>query len=85
MAAGTTLNTSVMPFILRGVGLLGITSAGCPTELRHQLWQKLGSEWKPSKLEDIVTNTVTLDTLQPTFRAMLDGKTHGRTLVKIES
>jgi len=35
MAAGTTLNTSVMPFILRGVGLLGITSAGCPTELRH--------------------------------------------------
>jgi NADPH2:quinone reductase len=82
LAAGTEFSTTVMPFILRGVSLLGIDSANCPYELRCSLWQRLAAEWKPHHLEEIVTQVIGLEELDRTFNDLLAGKLKGRILVE---
>ena len=72
-----------MPFIIRGVSLLGISSANCPIELRREIWQQLGDEWKPNHLDKIATREIGLDGLPAVFDEMLAGETVGRTLVRI--
>jgi len=83
LAGGSQLNTTVMPFILRGVSLLGVTSSGCPTRFRKHHWQRLGSDLAPRHLNRIVTRCVELDELPGVFDDMLNGKAIGRTVVKI--
>ena len=83
LAGGSELHTTVMPFILRGVSLLGITSSGCPTELRHKLWHRLATDLAPKHLHKIVTQIAVLEDLPGIFENMLAGKTTGRTVVKI--
>lgn len=83
LAGGVKLHTTVMPFILRGVNLLGINSVFVPPERRFKVWQRLGSDLKPRHLADIVTNEVDLDSLPEVFDAYIDGKVAGRTVVKI--
>ncbi len=85
MAAGIKLETTVMPFILRGVSVLGASSSNCPTPWRHTLWQRLGSDLKPRHLDKIVADTVTMEQLPEAFEAMLAGKTTGRVVVAIKS
>jgi acrylyl-CoA reductase (NADPH) len=84
LAGGHELNTTVMPFILRGVSILGISSANCPYALSREIWQRLGHELKPRYLELIHSKTVGLDQLMPVFNAMMARKTEGRTVVKIK-
>jgi len=84
LAGGHELHTTVMPFILRGVSLLGINSAGCPHELRQELWQRLASDLRPRHLEEIVDRVITLEQLPEAFERMLAGQSHGRTLVKVD-
>ena len=83
MAGGTHLNTTVMPFILRGVSLLGITSSGCPTEIRHQLWHHLATDLAPAHIDDIVTRDAGLEDLPEIFSTLLAGTSTGRTIIKI--
>lgn len=83
LAGGSELHTTVMPFILRGVSLLGVTSAGCPGVLRRQLWQRLASDLAPKHLDRIVTRVAGLEDLPGIFNDMLAGKTVGRTVIKI--
>ena len=83
MAAGMGLNTTVMPFIIRGISLLGINSAQCPIEIRRQLWKNLGGHWKPPALAAILHSEIGLSQLNDTFEKMLTGQSLGRTLVKI--
>ncbi len=83
MAGGSHLNTTVMPFILRGVSLLGITSSGCPTEIRHQLWHRLATDLAPKHLDKIVTRVVELEKLPEIFDSLLAGTSTGRTVIKI--
>jgi NADPH2:quinone reductase len=83
LAGGSELNTTVMPFILRGVSLLGVTSANCPTELRRRLWQRLAGDLKPRHLDRIVTRTAGLAELPQIFEAVLAGRVTGRTVVEI--
>ena len=83
LAGGSQLNTTVMPFILRGVSLLGVTSAGCPAELRRKLWQRLAKDLAPQHLDKIVSRVATMEDLPGIFEAMLAGKTTGRTVIKI--
>ncbi len=83
LAGGSHLNTTVMPFILRGVSLLGITSSGCPTQLRHKLWQRLATDLAPKHLDDIVTRVAGLDDLPAIFNTLLAGTSTGRTIIKI--
>ncbi|HQU15952.1 MAG: oxidoreductase [Chromatiales bacterium 21-64-14] len=83
MAGGTALHTTVMPFILRGIGLLGVTSSNCPLPLRRRTWQRLATDLRPRSLEAVVRATVGLDGLPDAFEDLLAGKSKGRVLVKI--
>ncbi len=82
LAADFKLNTTVMPFILRGVNLLGINSAECPMATRQRLWNKLAVEWRPDKVHDQV-RTIDFDELPTHFDAYLKGMVRGRTVVRI--
>ena len=80
MVGGGAISTSVFPFILRGVKLLGTDSVQCPMDLRLKVWEKLAGPWKPARLERLV-KTITLDDLDGAIRIILAGKSTGRTLV----
>lgn len=84
LAAEPTLDMTVMPFILRGVSLLGVSSASAPRTLREQVWERLGSDWKPAHLQQICTREIGLAELPPVFESMLSGGAHGRTVVRID-
>jgi acrylyl-CoA reductase (NADPH) len=84
LAGGAELHTTVMPFILRGVSLLGLTSANCPRPWRLELWQRLATDLRPGELESIHTATVGLDQLVEVSESMLAARTHGRILVRPE-
>ncbi len=83
LAAGAELHTTVMPFILRGVSLLGASSNNCPMETRKEIWNKLGSVWKPTFLQKVLAKTVTLDDLPQAFNDLIERKITGRILVVI--
>jgi len=83
LAGGHDLATTVMPFIIRGVSLLGIASAGTARATRERIWECLAGAWKPANLERICTREVTLDELSSVFDTMLAGGSFGRTLVRI--
>lgn len=83
LAATHELATTVMPFIIRGVSLLGVASAGTARDIRLALWERLAGEWKPAHLETICTHEVDLDGLPTVFARMLAGGSHGRTLVRL--
>ena len=82
-AGGTDLHTTVMPFIIRGVNLLGINSSGCPIDLRRILWSRLAGDLKPPHLEQIASDVIGLDGLAEFFARMLAGQTRGRTVVDL--
>ena len=84
LAADVLLNTTVMPFILRGVSVLGIASSICAMPLRQTLWQLLATEWKPSKLDSIVTSSITFNEVVPTAANMLAGTLSGRYIVHVK-
>ncbi len=81
-AGGAELHTTVYPFILRGVRLIGIDSAATAMPLRRKIWQRLAAELRPARL-DMVTHTIPFHQLPQLCDAMLHGKAHGRTVVKI--
>lgn len=85
LAGGHRLATTVMPFILRGVSLLGISSTNTPRPMREAVWERLAGDWKPAHLERICTRTAMLDSLTDVFEGMLAGGSFGRTLVAIEA
>ncbi|NEV60305.1 YhdH/YhfP family quinone oxidoreductase [Thiorhodococcus minor] len=84
LAGGHELNTTVMPFILRGASLLGCNSVDVPPPLRKDLWGHLADDWRPQALEDMLTETVKLEGLPDVFERMLAGQTHGRVLVEVD-
>lgn len=81
LAASHVLHATVMPFIIRGVSLLGVASAGTPRDIRDEVWRRLASEWRPAHLDRICTREAMLEELPQVFDAMLAGKSHGRTMV----
>jgi NADPH2:quinone reductase len=83
LAGGFKLETTVMPFILRGVNLLGINSVYISSEVRNRVWKRLGTDLRPRHFDRIVTRTVDLDGLPDVFEDYVTGKNTGRTLVKI--
>ena len=83
LAASPELKTTVVPFILRGVNLLGINSVYTPRPLRLAVWQRLASDLKPRHLDSIVTRTVSLDELSQAFEPYVKGAVTGRAVVKI--
>jgi acrylyl-CoA reductase (NADPH) len=82
LAADMKLNTTVAPFILRGVALLGADSANTPMSLRQKIWNKLAVEWRPDRVHDQV-RTIDFDELPTHFDAYLKGMVRGRTVVRV--
>jgi NADPH2:quinone reductase len=83
LAAGPGLETTVMPFILRGVNLLGINSVYTPRETRLAVWARIARDLRPAHLERICTKVVGLEELPAQFDDYLKGRVTGRTVVKI--
>jgi acrylyl-CoA reductase (NADPH) len=82
LAAGMDLPSSVAPFILRGVCLLGIDSVMCPIELRKRAWIRLASDLDSGKLSEI-THEIGLDEVIAAGAQILGGQVRGRIVVKI--
>jgi acrylyl-CoA reductase (NADPH) len=80
--SGPVLATTVFPFILRGVALLGIDSAYLPISRRRRIWERLATDLRPRSLAERVTE-VTLDTLEPALDAIIAGQARGRWVVRI--
>ena len=83
LAAGFALNTTVMPFILRGVSLLGINSVGVPLAQRSEVWQRVATDLKPAHLDVIANREVGLDELSGEFQRYIDAAVVGRTIVRL--
>ncbi len=83
LTAGTKVPTTVFPFILRGVNLLGIDSVECPMEKRLAVWNRLATDFKPSHLEQLIQKKVTLQELPDVFSTLLKGEARGRIIVKL--
>lgn len=81
-AGGIELKTTVLPFILRGVRLIGVDSAATPMPLRSRVWGRLATDLKPRHLDSIAF-TITLDDLPAYFERMLKGGIRGRAVVKL--
>jgi len=82
-AGGIELGTTVMPFIIRGLSLLGVGSAGTARDIRDCIWEHLAGDWKPLHLDRIANREVTLDELPGAFATLLEGGAVGRSVVRI--
>ncbi|MEX0809535.1 MAG: MDR family oxidoreductase [Dongiaceae bacterium] len=82
LAGGTKLETTVIPFLLRGVRLIGIDSVMCPIEIRREAWRRLASDLPTVKL-DAMTKTTPLKDLAGMSKQILEGKMRGRLVVEI--
>lgn len=83
LTGGFAVNTTVLPFILRGVNLLGIDSVQCPVDVRAAVWQRLGADLKPKNLADSISHEVGLDEIPSVTASILGGGVKGRTIVRL--
>lgn len=80
---GINFSSSVFPFILRGVNLLGIDSVSCPLELRREIWQRLASSYKPEQLLSHIGHEIDFEELPAALNSVLKGGARGHAVVKI--
>ncbi|MEH7302362.1 NADPH:quinone oxidoreductase family protein [Neobacillus drentensis] len=83
LTGGGSVPTSVFPFILRGINLLGIDSVYCPMDVRQELWNRMATDLKPSTLSEIIQKEITLEELPENLPTILKGQARGRIIVKI--
>ncbi|HEX6696011.1 MAG TPA: acryloyl-CoA reductase [Solirubrobacteraceae bacterium] len=83
LTAGTGLKTTVLPFILRGVSLLGIDSVAAAADLRREVWARLAGDLRPRGLGEAIAREVDLDGIEPVLDALLAGEAVGRTVVAL--
>ena len=84
LAGGPEIHTTVHPFILRGVSLVGVSSVYMPTERRHKAWKRLAHEL-PMEVLERITQTARLDDVSALSAQMIDGKTRGRVVVDVNA
>jgi NADPH2:quinone reductase len=82
LTGGVEIHTTVMPFILRGIALIGIDSAMCPMDVRTEVWRRLATDMKPPRLE-AMSRTIRLDGLPEAFATLLSGAARGRFVVDV--
>ena len=83
LAGGAELHTTVMPFILRGVNIVGVNSAATTREPRLALWRRIATDLKPRHLDRVITREIGFDELPAAFPEFIAGRIHGRTVVRI--
>jgi NADPH2:quinone reductase len=84
LTGGIEIHTTVMPFILRGVSLIGIDSGFCPMDMRTEVWRRLATDMKPRRL-DAMSREIRLDGLPDAFATLLSGAARGRFVVNVKS
>ncbi|MDM5326412.1 acryloyl-CoA reductase [Neobacillus sp. CF12] len=82
LTGGGNVPTTVFPFILRGINLLGIDSVYCPMDVRKPLWERMATDFKPEVLNSI-SKEISLEELPQTLPLILQGQAKGRFIVKI--
>ena len=82
-ATGNAFRGSVIPFIIRGASILGVTSANCPMDRRRRAWSRLFETLRPEDLEPLVSDTIGLEYLPDRFPLYIEGRARGRTLVRL--
>jgi NADPH2:quinone reductase len=82
LTGGVELKTTVVPFLLRGINLLGIDSVQCPMDLRREIWRRLATEMKPAGLASIVRE-IDLEGLPQAFATLKAGNARGRFVVRL--
>ncbi len=85
IAGGVKFELSTMPFIIRGVNLLGVSSSNCPQPLRKEIWRRLGEDLHPDQIAKIHSKTIKLENLTNTFEELLNNEIQGRVLVKVSN
>jgi putative YhdH/YhfP family quinone oxidoreductase len=80
---GAAVHTTVLPFILRGVSVLGIDSAGLALDKRIAIWRRLATDLRPPKLDETIVSEITLDEAPKALEAILQGQTRGRMVVRL--
>jgi acrylyl-CoA reductase (NADPH) len=83
LTGGSEVPTTVFPFILRGINLLGIDSVYCPMDTRVKVWERMASDLKPENLVHDIGHEITLDQLPAILSDILKGNIRGRTIVKL--
>ena len=83
LVASPKLNTTVYPFILRGITLCGIDSVECNIAVKRTLWNKIAHDWRVDVLDELARE-VTLDDLDPEIDLILAGKQRGRVVIKLQ-
>lgn len=83
LVGGTGIDTTVMPFILRDVSLLGVDSVNTPIEERRDVWRRLGDDLSPGDLDRLVTGELSLDDVNDHLDDVLEGSSRGRTVVRV--
>ena len=84
LAGGVRINTTVMPFILRGINLLGIDSVHCSQQTRSTIWCRLGADLRPRHFDKIVNREIGLDEVPTAVDAYIQGMNSGRTVVNLQ-
>jgi acrylyl-CoA reductase (NADPH) len=83
LTGGSAVETTVLPFILRGVGILGIESVWCPMDVRRRIWDRCATDLKPAGLLDTIADEIGLEGVPQATADILEGKIKGRVLVKV--
>ena len=83
LAVSPSLQSTVMPFILRGVSIIGVSSTNCPIPLRRKIWQKIHTDWRIEHLDHLVHDEIALSNLSlECFEPFFDRKVSGRILIR---
>jgi acrylyl-CoA reductase (NADPH) len=83
LAGGVDLKTTVMPFILRGVNIVGVNSSATAREPRVALWRRIATDLKPRHFDQVITREIAFDELPGAFADYVGGRVRGRTIVRV--
>lgn len=84
LAGGADVQTTVYPFILRGISWIGIDSVYCPMPLREKVWSRLGADLKPLRLNEDIVHEISLEQVPDALNDILNGSLLGRTVVNMQ-
>ena len=85
LAQSPKLQATVIPLILRGVSLLGVSSTNCPMDLRQKLWNQFGNKTPLPDFDKILSEEISLSNVSPYFDELIDNKHRGRLIVNCQS
>ncbi|MHB8620935.1 MAG: acrylyl-CoA reductase family protein [Chloroflexota bacterium] len=83
LTGGTAFSSTVLPFILRGISVLGIDSVRMPRDKRSELWKRLATDLRPPRLDDLIVHEIGMEELPRALASIVNGHLQGRTVVRL--